>query len=384
MQKYFQERAEAWARFSEKAHYGVRKSNEQPGMIEVAYQDPTPPTEEAQRRSDEAETYLRESHIAMLAIKSFEANQPDERVNLPAFIGFAKSRDSASLFDVLDEAGTTMTQSCVSAAAAFVVRFGGAEDEANWAWSVLGRVAKMKPGPNENIHSQYNLDPRVFLMVALRADIVTGSPKATSVPWLLDLSVAANSNIAQGALAALLSTTTVPDVAWNAAALASELFAYPMRDYDEPDGGRARVAKRQARHVSQALKRAVTRLRKGTQGSAELSPPPPAWELRTRKRRAPGSRRAVSEEVWGYPSIEFNPHYAAKLLRYFPIEEWLQIPARRDQAIAYIRELVRWTGDRLYRHGSIPRARETRGRCVSDLDLLANRARRARLRPCAA
>jgi hypothetical protein len=347
-QKYFLERAEAWARFGHKDHYGVRKSNEQPGMIEVAYQDPTPPTEEAQRRSDEAATYLRESHIAMLAIKSFEANQPDEWVNLAAFIGFAKSRDSTSLFHVLAEAGTTMTQSCVSAVAALVIRFGGAEGETDWAWSVLGRVAKMKPGPNENIHSHYNLDPRVFLMIALRADIVTGSPKATSVPWLFDLSVAANSNIAQSALAALLSTTTVPDVAWNAAALATELLAHPMRDYDELDGGRARVAKRQARHVSQALKQAVTRFKNGAQGSAQLNPPPPAWELRTRKRRVPGSRRSVSEEVWGFPSIEFNPQYAAKLLRYFPIEEWLQTPTRRDQAIAYIWELVRWTGDRLY------------------------------------
>jgi hypothetical protein len=102
-QQHLLERAEAWSRFGNKDHYGVRRSNENPGTIEVAYQDLTRPTEDAQQRLVESGNYLRETDVAVRVIKNLEAGRCDDQLNVSAVVDFAKSRDSALLFDSLQK-----------------------------------------------------------------------------------------------------------------------------------------------------------------------------------------------------------------------------------------------------------------------------------------
>lgn len=343
---YLLERAEAWSRFGDKAHYAARTSTDHPDRIEIAYRDPIPPSEATQKQLEESANYLRERHVTALIMTSLANGQRDDRLITADVVAFAKTRDAASLFKVMAEAGSTMTQSCVSASACLIIRFGGSAEETAWAWTVLDRVAGMDAGPNEDSHSEYNMDPRIFLMVALKVDIASGDPRPSSVRQLFECVGARNLYISQGALTALLDASVIPlAVTWNAAILASDLFAYPIRDFQ----GRDLSDARQGEHVTKALKRALTRLEKANDQVVSLTSPPPAWERVTDKPRR-RVKASYPEETWTYPAVEFNAHFAAQVVGQFAVEAWLASEAHRPYVLSYVKALVTWTSERLFPH----------------------------------
>ena len=179
---------------------------------------------EVEKRREEAANNLRDSAVVAWVTKSFQNRRPEEQISLPQAIAFAKSRDSAQLFDVVAEPGTGMTQICVVAAAAMAIRFSDDVNELDWGWSIMDRVDGMTERGSQWQHSNNPYDPRLFYMVTLKRDIAGETPKAVSAARLLTLAGNPNWQIAQCALTALLDATALPPpLVWNAAILASEL-----------------------------------------------------------------------------------------------------------------------------------------------------------------
>lgn len=75
--------------------------------------------------------------------------------------------------------------------------------------------------------------------------------------------------------------------------------------------------------------------------------PTPPWVREPGKPRG-RVRRSEDEEAWTYPEFDFNPQYAADVLKQFPIEAWAGSDAHRDRILAFAGELVSWTAERMF------------------------------------
>jgi hypothetical protein len=93
---------------------------------------------------------------------------------LPQAISFAKSRDSAELFNIVTEPGSGMTQTGVVAAAAMAIRFSYDVKDRDWGWSIMDRVNSIAERENHWRHSNNPYDPRLFYMVTLKRDLASG------------------------------------------------------------------------------------------------------------------------------------------------------------------------------------------------------------------
>ncbi|MFY0527350.1 hypothetical protein ACN28I_30795 [Archangium gephyra] len=336
------ETAEAWAQFANRENYALRQVPERSDLVQLTYNDPTPQSEATVERRIEAEKSLREFSIVSWAAQSIQNGALDPRMTLEAALTFAQERDAPDLLLQVADLGSGMRQSCVVAVAALAIRFGAEANDLKWAWSVINRAADIKEeGPFR--YSNNSLDPRFFCMVALKADISSGSPCASSGVRLLSKASDPNPHIAQGAFAALFDTSSMPPaLTWNAAVLASELFSnhVSVRPYEADESAQA------THHREQALTRAIARLG-ASPYAEELVAPPAAWLLESGTPRRRG-RRVANEETWTYPSFDFNPQFAAEIIKSFPIEKWGERDELRPKLVEYVTELVRWTADRIF------------------------------------
>lgn len=118
-----------------------------------------------------------------------------------------------------------MTQSCVAAVAAMAIRFSNDSEDREWGWSVMDRVDRIAERENDWRYSDNPFDPRIYYIVALKHDLASVTARAASAAGLLTLAGISNWNIAQFALTALLDATALPpQLVWNAATLATDLF----------------------------------------------------------------------------------------------------------------------------------------------------------------
>ena len=130
-------------KFWKPENYAIAPVPDQPGMAALIYADPEPVSPEVEKRREEAANNLRDSAVVAWVTKSFQNRKPEEQISLPQAIAFAKSRDSAQLFDVVAEPGSGMTQICVVAAAAMAIRFSDDVNDLDWGWSIMDRVTAL-------------------------------------------------------------------------------------------------------------------------------------------------------------------------------------------------------------------------------------------------
>src|ERR1700730_11513973 len=148
-------------------------------------------------------------------------------------------------------------------------------------------------------------------MVTLKRDHASGTPRAASAARLLTLAGNPNWQIAQFALTALLDAAALPpELVWNAAVLASELFI-AHRAVDQHG---IRNESLQEAHRAAALGRALARFNHQHTELTLLANPPDAWV-----RESPAKRRRP-EDQWAHPDPDFEPYYAKDLIRHFSIE----------------------------------------------------------------
>ena len=338
------ETAEAWSQFANAKNYEFRRISDREDLVQLTYSDPTPQSEATVERRGEAEKSLREFSVVRWATDSIKRGEVDNQMTIEAALSCARGRDAPDLLLQVADAESVMRQSCVVAAAAMAIRFGANVKDLEWAWSIIDRAADMRGGEEGALHYSNNpVDPRFFYMVALKADITGRSPRNTSVVRLITKAVDPNPHIAQGAFAALLDVSVMPSVLmWNATVLASELFSNHASN--RPNEGDE--SNQSALHREQTLQRAIARLRAVEPYAEKLVAPPEAW-VRENGRPKGRIRQVTDDEVWTYPSFDFNPWFAARIIKYFPVEKLGESEALRSRLVEYATELVRWTTDRI-------------------------------------
>lgn len=310
-------------------------------MAALTYHDPEPAPPEIEKRREENTNSLRDSAVFFWVKQSLENGKVEERISLPQAISFAKSRDFAELFNVVAEAGTGMTQSCVVAVAAMAIRFSNDREDREWGWSVMDRVDRIAERENDWRYSNNPFDPRLYYIVAIKHDLASATARAASAARLLTFAGISNWNIAQFAFIALLDANAIPQqIVWNAAVLATELFV-AHRGIDE-HGRRDELL--QEAHRTRATAQALARLNSHDKASPSLTSPPAAWV----RQAPPNERRRRRQQDWAEPDPHFEPYFAKDLIPHFPIESWAVSAEHLSALLAYADELVRWTADRLF------------------------------------
>lgn len=341
------ERAQAWAEFANKDNYGLARVPGNENAVQVVYRDPTPKSEDRQAELEENANSLRDFSMVAWAAQSLSKGELDGRMTVEDAVTFARTRDEASLLLKIDEAGTGMKQTGVVACAAVVIRFGSSPENVEWAWSIIDRMAGASEEDGPFRYSKNAMDPRSFYMAAIKRDLETSAPRPTSAPRLLTMAADPNPHISQTAFSGLFHAQVLPEaLVWNAGILASELFSshFPSRPHDDDD--EEKEPNKARLHREAALARAIDRLKTTRPGETFIAPPP-AWVRQPDKPRG-RVRRGEDEEAWTYPTFDFNPQYAADVLKQFPIEEWAQNDERRERVLAYAAELVSWTAERMF------------------------------------
>ena len=335
------ETAKIWAKEGDAANYKVEAAPDQPDMAIVSFQDPEPVPEELERKRQASANTLGEYNVVGWVNTSLERRAPDPRWKLETVLKFARSRDSADLLIAEDRSGKA-TQACVASAAAAAIQFGIDPDDIAWGWAVMARVTAIKDDGDVFRHSPNPMDPRLYLISTLVYDLRSGAPRSDSADRLITFAAGENQSIAPTALAGALHLLTAsPNLAWAAAVLASELFVIHRPVFRN----KAWDASAQAKHRLAAGQRARTAL--VDDGKAQLRAPPPAWVKGGARR---GNRRSANpdEANWGYPEVDFNAQFAAKVVSHFPVEAWCQSADYRDAFLTFLDALVCWTTDRLF------------------------------------
>lgn len=344
LEVYMRERARAWTEFANKDNYGMAKILGNENAVQVVYRDPTPKTEDRKAELEENTKSLQDFSIVAWATESLSKGVIDARMTVEAAVVFARTRDEPNLLLKIDKIGTGMKQTGVVACAAVVIRFDSTPDNLEWAWSIIDRMAGTKEEDGSFRYSKNSMDPRNFYIAAIKYDLESTSPRSTSASRLLTLAADPNPNISQTSFSVLFHAQVMPEaLVWNAGILASELFAshFPRRSLkrDEED-------KKACNHREAALIRAIERLNTPHNNKTFVAPPPP-WVRKSEKLDRRG-RFGEEAEAWTYPEFNFNPQYAAGVLKQFPIEAWARSDAHRDHILEFATELVSWTTDRMF------------------------------------
>ena len=172
-------------------------------------------------------------------------------------------------------------------------------------------------------------------------DLRKESPRGDSAERLVELATQANPEIAQTALAALLSLEGHPNLTWIAATVATELSSSHFPEVED-DGTRDRS--RQEAYRLEVRQRALSALTDGT--LSVLAQPPEPWVQRPH--RWIGRRGSEVQLEWRHPEFDFDPNFAAKVTGRFPVEAWMSDAERRQRFLTYLDKLVAWSKERLF------------------------------------
>lgn len=338
------ERAQVWAQFANKDNYGMARVPGDENAMQVVYRDPTVKTEARKAEIEESAKSLQDFSIVAWVADSLSKGAIDARTTVEAAVAFARTRDEPNLLLRIEEAGTGMRQTGVVACAAMAIRFHSSSENLEWAWSIIDRMAEAKEEDGLFRYSKYANDPRNFYMAAIKRDLESSSPRSTSASRLLSLAADPNPNISLTAFSGLFHSQVMPEaLVWNAGILASELFANHFHrgtlEGDEED-------RKLSSHRGAALKRAIERLDTPDNSATFIAPPPP-W-VRGPETLHRGGRYDEDSEAWTYPEFDFDPQYAAGVMKLFPVEAWAESDDHRDHILGFVGELVSWTAERMF------------------------------------
>ena len=334
---YLREQAHRWAEFGDAGHYRVVQEDDQ--SIQIAFESPTPRTEEEKRRLEASVAYFEEQRVIGWATRRLQAGTVVEGLSMADAIRIAKRRDRAPLFDERRDAANHSPQTVVSAVAAAALCSGGLSGpDQEWAWGVMARVEAMREPAHTFPRSKIPWHPAGHLVAALADDRRADAPRMGSAARLLGLTIHLVEDVAKAAFAALLSDPDV-HVQWVAGRLALALSIRPRPDMgdDRAGTGSGATAARQ-----QAVGDALGWLSEPALPWADLPVP---W-TKAARRQAYGTRSREREE-WGEPDPFFDAWSAAKLLPMFPVETWCRSPVHMRLLDQGLRQLVGWTAERL-------------------------------------
>lgn len=368
----FKERAERWAGLGDIKNY--RKQEIAPDEVVISYEPPNPLTPAEETRLARSTTFLNEMSVIAWANKSLQANAIADGIKLEDAVVFAKRRDNAAMFARRRDVDAYSPQTTVSATATVVIRLGPTSGpDYEWAWDVMDRVSVMKELEDAFPGSKIPWHPANHLVVALFHDRRSSSPRKDSARRLLELTTHPIEGVAQLAFSALFQDCD-EHVTWVAAQLAMDLSIYHHVQITR-DGKRDNTANKTARKHS--LARAVECLEK-TQAMPFADVPPP-WVKAIEERSA--GRISVKRE-WRDADPSFSPQYAAKPLSLFPVEAWCQSAIYKPMFERLLKQLVKWTAERLMPSWCDEKSRRKRDHSTTSLiewnrvlgDLLARAA----------
>ena len=332
------EHARQWTGLGDGRNYRAHATDG--GRVLVSYESPMPLSATEETRLAKSTVVLDEYRVIAWATESLQANELADGMSLDDAITFARARDSATVLLQRMDAGAHSAQTTVSAVAAVAIRFGPDVGPAcEWAWGVMDRVAAMSEPRNAFPGSKIPWHPSGHLFAALVHDRRSGRPRADSLGRLFGLTVHPVEDVAIAAFVGLYGDST-NHVRWVAGRLAVDLSVrHRMRV--NAGGGRDETVDGAARQRSVA--RALERLEQVS--ALPLAEVPSAW-VRT-PRSGPRSRGSARASEWQEPDPFLDAHFAARLLRLWPVEEWCQSPVYRPTLGTALRQLVDWTAERL-------------------------------------
>lgn len=331
------ERAAAWAGLGDRDNY--RHSPLDSDRVQISYQPPVPMTQEQEQRLADTTAYLQEQKALAWATKSLSENQAAEGWTLADAVTFARDHDTEGMFETRFDVGPHSAQSAVSAIAACVIAFEpNSSPDSEWAWDVMGRVMQMAE-PERISGSKIPWHPTLHLIAALYRDRRRASPRPDSVKRMFQITAHPLEDIVNTAFQALFLDKD-EHILWTAAQRAMDLSLYHRLVIDV-NGQRDNSADRAA--DEQSLANALARIPVIT--DEPLTDIPSAWVRGGIPRVRRGWR--ADDESWGDPDPAFDPQFAAKIFKLFPIEAWCQSDSYREMIKATLLQLVTWTSERL-------------------------------------
>jgi hypothetical protein len=360
------QQAEEYAALAMIENYqGYRTPDEK---IVVAYQPPLSP--ETIQRGEAAAVFLRQSSILAWAMKSLRAFALAPDTALTDAVAFVRPLDQPTLFVERLDVEDHTPQSVVAAVAASVICFGDtASDDYKWALDVLARIDAIKEPKGFFYGAKIPWHPVLQLIFALlhlrRANPIDLEPARR----LARLTAHPHEEAAELALGALLADRDI-HVSWVAAQLALERALYYRPTVKKGGVWDTRTAKKAANTM---LDRALKGL--NSNRFEPFNPIPPAWVKITAG--SEDEDDANENGRWTEPDPKFDPQQAEKHLENFPIEKWCASDETKPLALALIRSLVNWTGQRIRPPGGTKRRRDRSTDLIGWNDALGDALARA-------
>ena len=332
---WLREHARRWAEMGKVENYRWIEVDGE--SREIAFEPPTPRTEQEERQLEANDAYFEETRLIGWAMGCLQTGTVVEGISMADAIRVAKERDRPTLFDERRDVENHSPQTVVSAvaAAALLDKTLSASDR-EWAWNSMARVEAMREPADARSGSRIPWHAAGHLVAALAGDRRTDVPRADSVARLLRLTVHADEDVARLAFAHLLADVD-PHVQWVAGWLALVQSVRPRPDWSR-DGAGSDAADARRRAVEDALEGLV---RLGLRW-----PDLPAPWATAARRRAYGGRFREWQE-WGDPDPYFDAAAAGKLLGMFPVENWCRSPVHMPLLSEGLERLVEWTSTKL-------------------------------------
>ena len=330
-------RALNWAEFGDIENYRlIEVVGEQAA---IAFQSPTPRTEQEERQIEANDTFFEEKRLIGWATRCLQAGTVVDGNLMTNAIGMAKERDGATLFEERRDAENHSPQTVVSAvAAAALLDKDLSASDGEWAWDVMARVEAMREPADARPGSRIPWHPAGHLVAALAGDRRADMPRADSVVRLLRLTIhPMEKSVARLAFAHLLADPDV-HVQWVAGRLAIAQAIRPRPDWRREGAGT---------DAANARRRAVDDALDELNAVALRWPDLPAPWAKVSRRRAYGTR-SQERKKWGDPDPYFDAAAAAKLLDMFPVENWCRHPAHMPLLREGLERLVGWTAAKLH------------------------------------
>ena len=355
--RFLREQAEQWAELGDIRNYHLIRDDGE--RVEIAFESPTPQTENDKRRREENAAYFEENRVIAWAVQCLRAGTVVDGVSMADAIRLAKQRDHPAMLDERRDAGEHSPQTVVSAVAAAALlddRIGQPEQE--WAWEVMGRVQAMREPPDALPGSKIPWHPAGHLVAVLARDRRADPPRPDSVARLLHLALHPVEDVVTASFAALLSDPDI-HVQWVAGRLALDLSFRPRRSLAD-DGAAAAMARQKV------LEDALRSLEQPALAWPDL--PVPWTKVVRQSAFGPGER-----EEWGDPDPFFDAGTAAKFVPIFPIETWCRSPVHLALLRQGLGQLVAWTAERLMPRWDSPLGRDDAASSAAAHLLLWNR-----------
>jgi hypothetical protein len=314
---HVKENAERWAGLGDAKNYKRTQYDEQ--RIAITYEPPKPLTDDEKKRLAESTTSLTGFNIVGWAMKSLEINKVADGLTLEKAVAHAKSIDHPTAFDMLNE-NASSAQVVMASVASCVICFADPQSaDAKWAWDVVAKVEAMNEPPVHFSGSIIPWHPKTRLVVALRHDRRSATPRANSAARLVKLALHPLDSVSHLAIYALFGDKD-EQVRWVAGQLAVNLCIVHRREFK--DGGWDHAPNDKAR--ADSLAAALAALKSAAVGP--MPKLPPAWV-----QGGKGRRRNVPDELWQLPAVSFDSQTAAKLFANMPLEAWMATDVHRAQ-----------------------------------------------------